>query len=321
MKNRRGRYIAFFAAGSALLLVLGAVDILCGNIGLRTVLDGKMAGDILVGIRLPRALGAVISGAALALSGAQMQAVFRNPLADPHIMGVSAGAGTGAAIATIALPKIARNAGGMTVAAAAFAGALLASLLIMAVSSRTRKGTTLLLFGVMLGFIFSAVTSIVEFSANEESLKLFYSWSAGSFSRNGRSDLVIMAGAALTGLIFALLNCKGLDIILFGDDYAEASGADLRRIRLVSMLSCCIATGAVTAFCGPIGFAGIIAPHISRWLTGSSVHRRLIPSCMLTGAVICLAADILSHAGGLVLPAGSMVAILGIPVIFVILLK
>lgn len=308
------------AAGAGVLLLLAAVDILSGEIGLRQLLEGGVAETILLGVRIPRTLTAIMAGAILAFSGTQMQAVFRNPLADPHIMGVSAGAGTGAAVATIVMARRAPLAGSMTVAAAAFGGALLASLLIILVSSRARS-STLLLFGVMLGFIFSAITSIIEYSANENSLKLFYSWSAGSFSNNSYMQIVILAAAAIAGLILAIVNTKGLDIILFGDEYSEISGAPVKKIRLMAMLSCCLATGAVTAFCGPIGFVGIIAPHITRWFTGTSIHRRIIPACLLTGSAICLTADILSHAGGIVLPTGSMTAILGIPVIFIILLR
>lgn len=320
-KSRRKRYLLFMAAGLMTVAALFAADILCGEIPLKDILEGDMARDIILGVRFPRALTAAIAGAALAYSGAQMQAVFRNPLADPHIMGVSGGAGTGAAIATMALTGHAAAWGGMAVATAAFIGAAAASMLILAVSARTRNGATLLLFGVMLGFIFSAITSVMEYSANESSLKAFYSWSAGSFSMTGPGQAVLLAIAAAAGFIPAIFNVRGLDLILFGDEYAEISGSSVRRTRLLAMISCCLATGAVTAFCGPIGFVGIVAPHISRWITGTSVHRKILPASLVTGMAICLAADILSHAGGLLLPAGSMTAIIGIPVILLILLR
>lgn len=319
--NRGKRYLLFMTAGLMAVAALFAADILCGEIPLKNIIEDGMARDIIMGVRLPRAVTAALAGAALAYSGTQMQAVFRNPLADPHIMGVSGGAGTGAAIATMAMTGHAAAWGGMAVATAAFIGAAAASMLILAVSARTRNGATLLLFGVMLGFIFSAVTSIIEYSASENSLKVFYSWSAGSFSITGPDQALMLAMAAVAGFIPAVLNTRGLDLILFGDEYAEISGSSVRRTRLLAMTSCCLATGAVTAFCGPIGFVGIVAPHISRWLTGTSLHRKILPASLVTGMAICLASDILSHAGGLLLPASSMTALIGIPVILLILLK
>ena len=149
---------------------------------------------------------AVIAGGALAASGAQMQAVFRNPLADPHIMGVSGGAGLGAAIATMALGTSAAYFTGFTVAVAAFLGAFVAAALVVAVSARFRSVTTLLVFGVMLGFIFSALSSVLQYTAGEESLKLFYSWMAGSFSGCRYFEVALMAGALIIGLILAFSN-------------------------------------------------------------------------------------------------------------------
>lgn len=323
MPVRRNKSLLFCLTAFALLLILAAADLSCGDIPMREIIQGGMVRDILFGVRIPRVLTAMLAGGALAIAGSQMQAIFRNPLADPHIMGVSAGAGTGAAIATIVLAAVPGTMvlGSISIALAAFAGAAVASALIVAISSSVRSGNTLLLSGVMLGFIFSAVTSIIEYSANEETLKLFYSWSAGSFSGNRMVEVWILAGLSLAGLSLALTNSKGLNIILFGEEYSELSGAPVKKIRLISMVSCCLVTGAATAFCGPIGFVGIIAPHITRWLTGTSSHRKVIPASMLCGAVLALLADILSVVGGKPLPAGSTMALIGIPVILFILIK
>ena len=152
------------------VLLLMAADLCAGGVGL-----GLPDRVIFVKLRLPRMLTAVLAGASLALAGLQMQSIFRNPLADPHIMGVSAGAGTGAAVATLIVgTSLPAALSGLTVVSAAFIGALLSSLLVMMVSSRMQSATTLLIFGVMLGFVFSAITSILEYSANAESLKVFY---------------------------------------------------------------------------------------------------------------------------------------------------
>lgn len=290
------------------LILLAGLDLLTGN-GF-----GPVGGVILWNLRLPRMLTAVIAGASLALAGMQMQALFRNPLADPHIMGVSGGAGLGAAIVALALGTSAAWFSGMSMALAAFAGAFLTSLLIVVLSTRLRA-TTLLILGVMLGFVFSALSSILQYSAGEESLKLFYSWMAGSFSGTRPAELAIMAAALLTGLILAIWNRKGLDIILFGESYASFSGAPLRRIRTLSMLSASLMTGIVTAFCGPLGFVGIVAPHLSRRISGSSAHAKVLPATLATGACLSLAADILANLWPIPLPAGSTLALIGIPFI------
>ena len=299
------------------VILLSVVDLCVGGSGI-----GMPDGVIFLKLRLPRMLTAVLAGASLALAGLQMQGIFRNPLADPHIMGVSAGAGTGAAVATILVgTSLPAALSGLTVVSAAFVGALLTSVLVMMVASRIQSATTLLIFGIMLGFVFSAITSILEYSANAESLKVFYSWSAGSFIGNGPVGIAIIAGALLVGLVLALLNNRGLDLALFGDDYTSMAGANPSRIRNVSMVGSCLMAGAVTAFCGPLGFVGIVSPHIARSLTGSSVHCRTIPVSMLVGAGLALVADILSQVFTTPLPVGSTMAIIGIPIIVYILFK
>ena len=258
----------------AAVLLLMAADLCAGGSGFG--LPDKV---IFMKLRLPRMLTAILAGASLSLAGLQMQTIFRNPLADPHIMGVSAGAGTGAAIATLIIgSSLPAALSGLTVVSAAFVGALLSSALVMLVSSRIHSATTLLIFGVMLGFVFSAITSILEYSANAESLKVFYSWSAGSFIGNGIMGLLIISAALLAGIVLALVANRGLDLLLFGEEYAAMAGANPSHIRNISMVGSCLMAGAVTAFCGPLGFVGIVAPHIARTLTASSVHLRTIPA-------------------------------------------
>ena len=295
------------------LLVLGGLDLLTGD-GFSIPSEA-----ILWKLRLPRMLTAVVAGAALALSGAQMQAIFRNPLADPHLMGVSGGAGLGAALAALAVTGLGAWTGGLTLVSAAFVGALLTGLVITAVAARTESTTTLLLVGVMLGFVLSAVSSILQYSAGEESLKLFYSWMAGSFSGVSYTGLAFMTAMLLAGLALALSQMKALDLILFGDAYAALSGASLRSLRFRIMLGCALTTGAVTAFCGPLGFVGIAAPHIVRRVTGTSTHRTVLPGSLVAGACLALAGDILAHVCSTPLPVGSTLALIGIPLIVALL--
>lgn len=290
-----------------------------------------IAADILAGggapdevfrlLRIPRTLTAVAACAALALSGAQMQAVFRNPLADPHIMGISSGAGLGAALVTLAGGSAAGFLPGISLAAAASAGALAISLLVILISRRIKGTYTLLVFGVLTGFAVNAVVSVLQSWADPESLRLFYSWSAGTFINCGYPEIALICAATVTGAAVAFRISKGLDILLFGDEFAALSGAAPGSVRWMSLTGCCIMTGCVTAFCGPIGFAGIVAPHIARKVTGTSVHRTVLAASLFIGGTAGALADLISQTAPAPVPAGSTMALAGIPVIIYIMLK
>ena len=310
-ENKNGHFWAFLLLATCLIL-LAVLDILSGDgLGLT-----HARGVILWKLRLPRTLTAVLAGGSLALAGAQMQALFRNPLADPHIMGVSGGAGLGAAIAALAI-----GTSGVSMVSAAFIGAFLTGLLIVWVSSRIHSTSTLLLVGVMLGFIFSAVSSILQYRAGEESLKLLYSWMAGSFQGVGPVGIGILGGAFVLGLVLSLCSMKGLDLMLFGESYAGSAGVPLSRLRLIVMIGCALMTGAVTAYCGPLGFVGIAAPHIVRKITGTSAHRIVLPLSPIAGACLALIADFIAHLGSSPLPVGSTLALIGIPLVIILLWK
>lgn len=293
------------------LAMLAAADLAHG---------GATDTHVMIHLRIPRVVTAIMAGAALALSGSQMQSVLRNPLADPHIMGVSSGAALGAAIVTL-LGGTSGFLSGLTTAGAAFIGASASAGVILAVSRKFHSASTLLIFGVLLGFIANAVISILQFTSDAESLKIFYSWSAGSFSNTTWPQIAMTAAALLAGYAIAFSGRKGLDIILFGDEFASMAGARPSGIRLSALLSCCIMTSAVTAFCGPLGFVGIIAPHIARAMTRTSAHGTNLPISLLTGAIICVGADLISQMSPTPLPAAGTLAITGIPVIIYILIK
>lgn len=340
---RRTRHIWVYVGIAVVLAVLVAAELLQG--------PGAADARVMWMLRLPRVVTAVCAGAALALAGAQMQSVLRNPLADPHIMGVSSGAALGAAVATMwtaggskmatvaaggskmAAPGTmwASSGGaagalqsalqGVSVAAAAFIGAALTAVIILTVSRKFRSASTLLIFGVMLGFIVNAITAILQVSSDAESLKIFYSWSAGSFSTSTWPQIAVMAAMLVIGFTIAYRGRKGLDIILFGDEYARMAGAGVEGIRIRALLSGCILTAAVTAFCGPLGFVGIVAPHIARALCGTSAHKSVLPASLLTGCVISIAADLISQLSPTPLPTASTMAIVGIPIILYILIR
>lgn len=305
------------------LAAFALADMLMGDVHVSLFHPDDLGRTLLLDFRLPRVVTAILAGSGLALSGLQMQSIFRNPLADPHIMGVSAGAGFGAALVSMAIPSAGMLALSAHVgtAVAAMLGAALSSLVIILISRRFGDSSTMLVFGVLLGYIFSAASSVISYFASARDLKVFYSWSAGSFSANSWIAVSVLAIALMIAILLAVMNMHALDALLFGDEYARLGGLNVKRSRMISIVSCCVFTGAATALCGPLGFVGIISPHIARSMTGSSVHRNMIIPVMLVGAVICLAADLLSLAWSIPLPVGSTMSLIGIPVVFYILIK
>lgn len=298
-----------------LLAMLAAFDLLRGMLPVCT--DESFM--IMKMVRLPRILTAIIAGGGLAVSGLQMQSILRNPLADPHIMGISSGASLGAAIAILAGGV--SLSGGMSVVMAAITGAATASMIIMAASAKFRRAATLLVFGVMLSFIVNALVTVLQSGSDAESLKIFHSWAAGSFSTTSGKEIIIMSVALVLGSALAMSNNRGLDIILFGDEFAVLSGARPQRIRASALMSCCVITGTVTAFCGPIGFVGIAAPHIARTMWKTSAHKSTIPVSFLCGSTIGIAADLFSQITSTPIPISSTMALAGIPIILYILIK
>ena len=197
----------------------------------------------------------------------------------------------------------------------AFAGAAAASALMLAASARLKGPGALLICGVMTGFIINALISLMQYNAGAESLRTYYSWAAGGFTGIGAGGCIVMAVALATGIVLSGVGAKRLDIMLFGDEYAALSGVRPGRTRFIALLGSSLMTGCVTAFCGPIGFVGIVAPHIARRLTRSAMHRKAMPASMVTGAILCVTADMLSQGCGTAVPAGSMMALIGIPLI------
>lgn len=303
------RKIIYMSSTITMLILACIADIMWG---------GHANMDIMLHLRLPRTATALLAGAAMALSGSQMQSIFRNPLADPHIMGISSGASLGAALTTM---YAGAALAGVPIAISASIGAAAAAAVILYASKKFSNASVLLIFGVMLGFIVTAAVTVLQFSSDAESLKSYYSWSAGSFSNTTWAETSIIAGALVLGLIISLRNQKGLDLILFGDEFTKLSGGNPSKIRLSALVSCSLMTGAVTAFCGPLGFVGIIGPHIAKALLGTSSHRSVLPASLLTGGFIGVCADLISRMTPSPMPVASTMALLGIPAILYIMLK
>lgn len=323
------RRTSYFIVCAVLLAVVFAADLVLGSagLGLEELFSTDVGRDILFSFRLPKALVAMVCGAALAVCGLQMQTLFRNPLADPYILGVSSGAGLGVALYLMGTSLLGSSksmlVNSLGSAGAALAGALLVTLLLLYVSGRVKGSLTLLVFGVMIGFIASAMVNLLQYASNAHSLKAYVLWTMGSFAALDGIQITVLFVLVALGLILAVWNIKDLNALLPGEEYAAAVGLNIKRIRTRILISTTLLSGAVTAFCGPVGFLGIAVPHIARFIFRNADHRVLLPSSALLGAVLTVFADTLSELPGTgsVIPINTVAALLGIPVIIAILLR
>lgn len=313
-----------------LLVVFFAADLLLGSssLSVRDLFSTEVGRDILLSFRLPKAIVAVICGIALATCGLQMQTLFRNPLADPYILGVSSGAGLGVALYIMGSALwggAERSALAVSLgsAGAALVGAFAVTMLILYISNRVKGNLTLLIFGVMIGFIASAIVNLLQYTSNAHSLKAYVLWTMGSFAALDKMQIAVLAVLVVVGLTIAIWNIKNLNAILPGEEYAASIGLNVKSIRNRILISTTLLAGAVTAFCGPIGFLGIAVPHIARFIFKDANHRVLFPASALLGGVLTLLADTLSELPGTgsIIPINTMAALLGIPVILVILFR
>ena len=315
-----------FVILSLLLLVLFALDLSVGSLDISfgdifASLTGRETENskIVEMFRLPKACAAVFAGVSLSVSGLQMQTVFRNPLADPYVLGVSSGAGLGVALFTIglsSLPLVAplREFGAYL---SALGGSALTLALVLAVSARMKDIMSVLILGVMFGSGISAIITILQYFGSAAEVKTYVIWTMGSLGSIPVDKLWIPACALLVGTAIAIISVKPLNALLPGETYAKSAGVNLRRTRNLVFLGTSILTGTTTAFCGPIGFIGIAVPHIARMIFRRADHRILLPGTMLMGACLMLVCDIASQSliPDLTLPINSVAALLGIPVI------
>ena len=315
------RNAGIFIGLSVLLALFFCLDICSGSIWLWPWGDlSVMEHNILHSIRLPKAITAVLSGAALSVSGLIMQTLFRNPLAGPYTLGVSSGASLGVAFLTmISVSSFQLSAVSLPIAACI--GATLVLLLVLAVSRKVTSNVSLLIIGMMFGSIAGALVSLLQNFANPDALKLFIVWTLGSLSSVGWSDMQLMIPVLVIGALFVLLAIKPLNGLLLGEDYARGLGINVERTRLYIVLATGLLAGGVTAFCGPIAFIGVAVPHIARGIFKTSNHRITIPACVLTGACLLLICDMLCSLAIYPLPISTVSALFGAPVIIWIILK
>lgn len=276
---------------------------------------------IVLNIRLIKAIVALLAGAAVSLSGLQMQTLFRNPLAGPYVLGISSGASLGVALFLLGAPLFGLSpaVSSFGMAGAAWIGSAAVLLVVGALASRIKDIMVILILGMMFSSGIGAVVQILQYLSRDESLKAFVIWTMGSLGDVTASQLWILLPAVAAGLILAVLAIKPLNLLLFGEEYARTMGLHLKRSRALLFLSTTLLAGTVTAFCGPIGFIGLAMPHVSRMLFRTSDHRILVPGTILTGAAVLLLCDLISKL--LTLPINSITALLGIPVVILVVLK
>lgn len=317
------RNTVIFILLTAFLVVLFAVDICSGSIWLSPFGSSLSALEkqILIDIRLPKALTAIIAGIALSIAGLMMQTLFRNPLAGPYTLGISSGATLGVALITMCSVLLTTMHTALLLPFAACIGATLVLLLVVAVSKRVTSNVSLLIVGMMFGSIASALVNVLQNFSNPDSLKLFIVWTLGSLHSVGWSDMPFLLGVVVVGLIIVLCVLKPLNGLLLGEDYARGLGINIGRTRLLIVLATGLLAGGITAFCGPIAFIGVAVPHIARGILKSSNHRYTIPLSALIGACLLLACDILCSLATSPLPISTVSALFGAPIIIWIIMK
>ena len=278
--------------------------------------------------RIPKAITAVLAGAALSVAGLQMQTVFRNPLAGPDILGVSSGASLGVALlvmgaGSIVGAGIGSVASSWGIVGAAWIGSGLILFLIVLISARIRDIMTILILGILISSGILAIVNILQYFSNESMLKSFVIWTMGSLGSVTNPQLSVLLPSVSAGLIIAWLASKFLDAFLLGENYARSMGMNVRFARVMIFISTCILAGSITAFCGPIGFIGIAVPHVVRMTMRTARHSKLVPGTILLGALVMLASDIISQLPGSesMLPINAVTSLLGIPVVIWIIIR
>lgn len=319
----QSRTALLFIILTALTLALFTVDMAVGAVSIPVcdVWAAMTGGDcpratakIVLNIRLIKAIVALMAGAALSVSGLQMQTLFRNPLAGPYVLGISSGASLG--VALVVLAGVGSSVG---IAGAAWLGAAAVLVVISAVGQRIKDIMVILILGMMFSSGVGAIVQILQYLSREESLKAFVIWTMGSLGDVTWGQMAVLAPSVAIGLVLAVLTIKPLNMLLFGEEYAVTMGLDIRRSRGLLFLSTTLLAGTVTAFCGPIGFIGLSMPHVTRILFRNSDHRVLVPGTILSGAAILLLCDIVSKL--FTLPINAITALLGIPIVVLVVLR
>jgi len=315
-----------------MVLAWGSVSIPLDNVArILTTGEADKASwvNIVMKVRLPKAITALLAGAALAVSGLVMQTFFRNPLAGPYILGISSGASLGVGLVVLTggaasgLVIGVGLGGDFLLAAAASVGAALALGIVLIAARRVENSLTLLVLGVMFGSFTSAIVSLLMYFSAPERVQSYIQWTFGSFSTVTTSQLAPLAVGVIVGLILTGGLAKSLNALLLGEEYARTMGLSVGRVRLLIVTGTALLAGTVTAFCGPVGFIGTAVPHLCRAIFNTSDHRVLLPACGLMGACVGLIAALIAELPGssVILPLNAITALIGAPVVMFVLMR
>ena len=284
--------------------------------------------NIIWEFRIPKAFTAVLAGATLTTSGLQMQTLFRNPLAGPYVLGISSGASLGVAIIVLASYSfggivIASYLGSWGVVLAASIGSGMVLLAVLALSLRVNDSMTLLIIGLMFGSLAGAIVSVLQFFSDAQQLQLYLIWTFGSLSGLDWNELYILTVISLAGLLISFYQAKSLNTLLLGESYAQSMGINVKRARILIVISTSLMAGSITAFCGPIAFIGLAVPHLTRLIFNTANHKVLIPAVALSGMIIMLTCDIISQLPGsqYILPINAITSLVGAPVVIWVILS
>ena len=326
---RNRKYLITYTIAGITLVFLFLANLVAGPVKIPItdallILFGKLStqqswNQIILGARLPQAVTALLGGAALAVSGLQLQTLFSNPLAGPSILGISDGANLGVALAMLYISTT----NYITIIFAAFFGAAVVLAIIIWFSHKVQNNVMLLIIGIMVGYIASSLISILNFNASADKVHQYVMWGMGDFGSVSMDKLPWYVSFCVAGLAGALLLVKPLNALLLGDSYAANLGINVKRSRLAILLTTSLLTATVTAFCGPISFIGLAVPHIARLFLNRSDHRHLLPVTILVGSVISLLCNLLANisTSGGSLPLNAITSIVGAPVIIYVIMS
>ena len=330
--NRKMRYTVSFlflgACAAALCIInvcVGSVAIPLGDIlkSLRGQSIGRTEWRILWDIRLPRTLAALILGGALALAGYLLQTFFHNPIAGPFVLGISSGAKMAVAAVMVFLLGKSVRVGAATLIAAAFLGAMLSMGFVLLMSRRVSSMSTLIISGVMIGYICSAITEFVVTFAEDADIVNLHNWSRGSFSGMTWENVAVMAAVTAAASFSAFMLAKPLGAYQLGEAYARSLGVDITMLRAMLVILSSVLSACIVAYAGPISFVGLASPHLVKSLLGTARPICMIPAVFLGGGVFCLFCDLLAR--NLLAPAelsiSAVTAVFGAPVVLWVMIR
>ncbi len=331
-EKRRARFWIVLFALLAAFFILICLNVTLGSVHAPVsdtlrILFGRggdaLYSDVIYKIRLPRMLEGVLLGGALALSGFLLQTFFNNPIAGPYVLGISSGAKLTVALVMVLILGAGRSVSSVALIGAAFVGAMLSMGFVLLLSQRIRRSAMLIVSGVMLGYIFAAITDFIVTFADDASIVNLHNWSRGSFSGVSWDDVGVMAAIVLTTSLLVFFLSKPIGAYQLGESYAKSMGVNVKAFRVALVLLSSVLSACVTAFAGPISFVGIAVPHLVKALLKTSRPLLVIPVCFLGGAIFCLVCDLIARTlfSPLELSISSVTAVFGAPVVIAVMLK